>query len=496
MADDSVVATVERVQYRPFAYLTPDNRAARISLALLGDRHGNGQSLVEFNPLPSGAPGDAPKSKYRLCLSPEYFGSSYESSWTLGKGSVKHPVNLQLCVTRSRLLKGPFLGIISIHPRSGAFMIQNVSQHHSIEYLEAGVELQYQEKHVLFLTRNHLRFGKLHYILEFNRESEASFSIARASYLREPIYNDVKLPYPPLDAFPKPTHVRIGDVVIHQSISSGAFGVVRVGVHTRSGEVVACKTIHCDRRNIATVRSEIIIASETARFVGVVPLIKAWCEHGNALPCRNTKIEDVHLLMPYARYDFGSAPWSEISLSLRLTLFWQVLTGLSNLHSAGIMHRDISPRNSLIFSLDQSAPKAAICDFGKSKKGARGMEILGLTMLHTFHSWRRADPIDESGHEAVLKQLTSLREQGHIPEELGVLLRSMLSWDPAERPTAKQALDHGVWQGITATAPNLKRRSSGISSEGGTAAGSGGKRMRRSDGQSPESPPGSIRGEE
>lgn len=121
---------------------------------------------------------------------------------------------------------------------------------------------------------------------------------------------------------------------------------------------------------------------------------------------------------------------------------------------------------------------------------------LGLTMLHTFQAWRGPDPIDQSGHQAALKRLTSLREQGHIPEELGLLLRSMLSWDPAERPTAKQALNHRAWQGIMATTPSLKRQSSGISSEGGTAAGSGGKRMRRSDGQSPESPPGSIRGEE
>lgn len=289
-----MVATVEG-QYTPFAYLNPENEAAQKSLVSLCDRHGNSQSLVQTICQQPGVSGRAARSRYRLCLSFDNSGSDHNGSWNLGKGSAKFPVNLQLCSTRSRLLKGPILVIISIHPRSGAFILENISQHHAIEYLEAHVTLRYKEKHVLFMTENHLRFGPLDYVFEFDIASEADFSHTRAAYIYEQMHLGTKLPYPLLDTLPKPTHVRIGDIIIHQTLSKGTFGVVRVGVHIRSGEAVACKTIHCGQRDVTSVKREIILASETATTVGVVPLIQAWCEHGNPFPC-NAKLEDVHLL--------------------------------------------------------------------------------------------------------------------------------------------------------------------------------------------------------
>lgn len=256
-----------------------------------------------------------------------------------------------------------------------------------------------------------------------------------------------------------------------------------------------------------------------------MPLERAWCEHGQCPPCFSTKREDVHLLMPYAPYDFNNAPWSEILLPTRLALYRQVLEGLKNLHSMGIMHRDISPKNTLILSLG-AEPRAAICDFGKSKRGATGVDMclgppafvapevwiqqgytnaidvfsLGLTILYTFLLDRRdAGPMKkDSGYIAALRRLAGLREQGLIPEELGALLCSMLSWDPVDRPTAAQALDHEAWQGITDEALNpTRQQSNGMSPESGAGAGSGTgsgreKRMWRSDGPSPDSLPGGF----
>ncbi|ROW01938.1 hypothetical protein VMCG_05629 [Cytospora schulzeri] len=397
-----------------------------------------------------------------------------------------------------------------------------------------------------------------HYLFEFNAENEAAFSLARVDYMREYIYSntsgvDVSNPQLPchlLDALPKPTHVRIGDIIIHQTISQGAFGLVR--------------------RNVESVMNEIDLATQLpASTVGVLPLLCTWCEHGDSPPCYSGKLEEVHLLMPYAPYDFHNAPWKDIPLATRLSLFRQVLEGLSNLHSAGIMHRDISPRNSLILSLGPE-PRAAICDFGKSKRGATGLSTslgppsfvapevwrregytnaidvfsLGLTMLYTFQqNWRETGPMDkEGGYKTVLKRLASLREQGHIPGDLGALLRSMLSWDPVDRLSAAQALEHRAWHGVPdstgqqgsdvsprgeATAgtraesgtgtgtgtgggsggEKRARRSDGPSldsvapggSRSGTAAGSGAgraKRVRRSDGPSPDTPPASSGEEE
>ncbi|KUI73475.1 hypothetical protein VM1G_08910 [Cytospora mali] len=513
MADDKLVVAVEGTQYTPFAYLIPDNDAARKCLASLGVRH------------QQSAPSDRDaKVKHQLPLYFEVAGSGHNGSWKLGKGNTRQPVDLQLCSSRSRRIKGPVLGIISIHPQSGAIMLQNVSQNHSIIYLHgnghANVELHYQEKHILYMTRNHLRFGPLHYVLEFCVDNESVISASRTDYIRKFLYND-EPPIPLLDPLPKPTHLRIGDVILHQTVSKGAFGVVRVGISSRSGDVVACKTVYCGQRDITSVKNEITFASMIpASTVGVMPLLYTWCEHGHSPPCFDAEIEAVHLLMPYAPLDFSRAPWPEIPPATRLSLFRQLLEGLRTIHSAGIMHRDISLRNSLILSLDDSKPQAAICDFGKSKLGSTGRETalgpqvyiapevwrrggytnaidifsLGLTFLYTFGPLRGpVHRMDESGHKLVLEHLTSLQGQGYMPAQLGALLRSMLSWDPAERPTAEQALDHGAWREITATAPDHKRPSSESSFDSGCAAGSGRKRVQRSDGPSPESPPRSRR---
>lgn len=175
-------------------------------------------------------------------------------------------------------------------------MLKNVSQHHSLEYLEAGVVLRFQEQCILYSTKNHLRFGPLEYLLEFEVDSEAGFSAARAQYMYHQSDSDTEL-CPLLDSLPMPTQVRIGDVIIHHTVSRGAFGVVRVGVHILTGEVVALKTVtpdrHCDAESV---KREIVIASKISSMVGVVPLIKAWCEHGNPFPCLKGQIEDVHFL--------------------------------------------------------------------------------------------------------------------------------------------------------------------------------------------------------
>lgn len=230
-------------------------------------------------------------------------------------------------------------------------------------------------------------------------------------------------------------------------------------------------------------------------------------------------------MMPYAPYDFSKAPWPDISLPTRLALFHQALEGLRNLHAAGIMHRDISPRNTLILSLSPD-PKAAICGFGKSKRGTTGkntslgppdfvapevlrqegytnaIEVfsLGLTMLYTFpHSRRVTGPMDREdrgSYRTVLGRHAGLREKGQIPDALADFLRAMLSWDPVHRPTAAQALDHEAWHGVVAAgveagAPSpTTGQGRGVSFDGGTVTGSGGgsgggtggreKRMRRS----------------
>lgn len=258
--------------------------------------------------------------------------------------------------------------------------------------------------------------------------------------------------------------MRIGDIIIYQTIAQGTFGVVRVGVDGRSGDVVACKIIYCGHRDVDTVNNEIGIASGIIpNTVGLVHLIGSSYKHGHLLPCYENALEDVHLLMPFAPFSLNTTAWDKIPLATRLGLFRQVLEGLANLYTSGIMHRDISPRNLLIFSYQP--PVAAICDFGKSKHGTTGIKSglgppgftapepgrgeeytnaidifsLGLSMLASLQGHRWPAPLsDPDNHAQLLAHLASL--QGCMPDDLAAILCSMLAWDPAERPTAQQAL--------------------------------------------------------
>ncbi|KUI67675.1 5'-AMP-activated protein kinase catalytic subunit alpha-1 [Cytospora mali] len=514
-----------------FATLTPENEAAQKCLASLVDKqfphfHQNPESSI--NPVaavvsaPRQSTHRAAQSKYQLNLSFHNQGHGLNGAWIIGKSGPKTAaiIDLPICSSRSRQLKAPQVCEIFIHPQSGVLILRNVNTFHSIIYLQADgnndVELQYGDEHVLHMVTNHLRIGKLDYVLNISVDDERAYLTSRNDYMRRwsrDWENSLVQRYGCLSPLPRPTHVRIGNMITHQTISQGAFGVVRVGVDRRSGDIVGCKTIHCRRyRDVQTVNNEIDIASKVLpHTVGLTPLICSWCEHGQSPPCFQTPLEDVHLLMPYAPFSFDTTAWHEIPLATRLALFHQVLEGLRNLHAAGIMHRDISPRNLLVFSYQP--PIAAICDFGKSKQGTKGIQTslgppaflapevgrgeytnsidifsLGLSMLATFKMWEWTGPLsNRDSHTRVLEHLASL--QSRMPDGLGALLRSMLAWDSADRPTADQALADKAWGQIVVMGPGSEKESARETQSSGGGSGPGPSRTRtrlqRSGGPSP-----------
>lgn len=69
--------------------------------------------------------------------------------------------------------------------------------------------------------------------------------------------------------------------------------------------------------------------------------------------------------MPFALEDFSGNFWQcqEISWFTKLQLCKDTLEGIKNLHTMGIIHRDIRPKNMLVLSFD--LPRASLCDYGK-----------------------------------------------------------------------------------------------------------------------------------
>ncbi|KAK1251670.1 hypothetical protein MKX07_007149 [Trichoderma sp. CBMAI-0711] len=422
-----------------FATLTPESKVAQTHLASLVAKHrsdavGSRLDLVAAtrhlsNASPSDAHDAASRSKYAIIFTFSRRGHGGDSEWVVGKlDSNKHEqrVDMPVCSPRSRCIKGRKLFEVFIHPKSGVLMIRNANANHSLWYLNADnrgdhVELRATEEHVLHMSTNLLRIGSLHYALRYSIESASAFLASRKAYMQVQLGNwDI----PSCFAIqPRHDHIRLRHVILHNVIAKGVTSVVRAGVDRKTGNPIA------------------------------------------------SEFEDMHLVMPYAPFTFDTAPWQEISASLKLALFRHTLEGLKNLHATGIMHRDINPSNLLVFSLQPAA--AAIGDFGMAKVGSQSAEkplgslayqapevathetytnaidifSLALSIMATFEGCMWSGPLsDHENYSAMLDHLARLETQ--MPDGLATVLRAMLSQDSSQRPSAEDVLTDAVWEQI------------------------------------------------
>lgn len=138
------------------------------------------------------------------------------------------------------------------------------------------------------------------------------------------------------------------------------------------------------------------------------------------------------------------------------------------------MHRDISAKNLLVESL--SPAEAALCDYGKAimaeestdtaigPKPTLAPEVwcqrpynnkidvwsLAYAWLGTFRLGLLARPekIDKATHRQILEVVHLLLETGDIEEHFSILLRQMLAWEPQDRISTDEALNHPCWKDV------------------------------------------------
>ncbi|KAK4169449.1 putative serine threonine protein kinase [Cladorrhinum sp. PSN259] len=391
--------------------------------------------------------------------------------------------------------------VLFFHPESGVLVLRNACSKPIIyQYGDADGEdltiyggVKGRDSCVLFRVRNCLQFGDYHFVLEFNldplnhdRFREQRNAILSLSNAR---------PSQHLALVPTEDHLRCWDIRIHHLLYYGEHGSqIYCGVQLHTGKPVAVKKMRYKRDSQDRIRNEIRVASLFSdSHPGVHGLISSWCEHGDSPPCRLDQCEssedheDVYYSMPLAEYDFDSMPWAELDFVQRLSYFHQTLAGLIKLHERDIYHGRIRPNSLLIMpgttslhSRERDSPipetthhlptKAVISPavsaqpYGKPSHpecwiapevwtstaenpctAKTDIWALAASWLPAFVIVPSDVRINKRTYRVMIKTVEDQHRKGKISTAFRNLLLKMLAWDPKDRPSAEEALDHDAW---------------------------------------------------
>lgn len=255
-------------------------------------------------------------------------------------------------------------------------------------------------------------------------------------------------------------------IVFRHGIGSGSFGSVYEGFSPANGKLrVAKRIILKSVRAVPAVDQEIQALKRFDGCPGIIELV----DRRTSLNGRNLHVAQYPLDV-YLIHDKGVAfdkfDWDTVSWAKKRLLCYQLLIGLTAIHRAGCMHRDIIPMNILVFP-HEDPPQAALCDFGKFCTTPTDVEtrLVGWQFLPPELQKDQRNPYDQTLDMWMLglaltycwwpqsKSLHArevhdyLNMQGIVGKDdecdgLGDLIMKMMARDPSRRPAAVDALKH------------------------------------------------------
>ncbi|KAL8756637.1 MAG: hypothetical protein Q9199_002791 [Rusavskia elegans] len=370
---------------------------------------------------------------------------------------------------------------LRIHPHSGAWRIT------------AGAKVRVEDKSYssgedVFLRqpRTRIEILDMQYMIRFEISTpsqESEYVNQRNEMLQKEGFT---LPRTDISGIPFHGDTVFDSIVFRHGLGSGSFGSVYEGFDPSSGKLrVAKRIILKSAREVPDVDREIRALERFNNHAGIIELVD-WQTSLNGKDLLVAQYPlDVYLIHDKG-VAFDKFDWDTISTDLKRSLYFQLLEGLTAIHRAGCMHRDITPMNLLVFPHEET-PQATLCDFGKFCETSTDVEtrlagwqflppelqkdrknpynqtldiwMLGLSLTYSW--WPQTKglrPREVNDYRTMQRTLC----KDKTSDALGALIACMMAWDPRRRPSAVDALKQKTLQPCSAgtaqdTAPSAKR---------------------------------------
>ena len=160
---------------------------------------------------------------------------------------------------------------------------------------------------------------------------------------------------------------RIGNYLLYNTIGTGTFSKVKLGIHIPTQQKVAIKILDKDK-----IKDE----SDVERISREIQILKNLRHKNIAQLYENiTSERHIYIIMEYVdgkdlfQYIYSLKRLNELKSSF---LFRQLISALEYIHTLGIVHRDIKPENIL---LSKDHKKVKLVDFGLSNSYEHGTLI-------------------------------------------------------------------------------------------------------------------------
>ncbi|KAL8795423.1 MAG: hypothetical protein Q9182_007537 [Xanthomendoza sp. 2 TL-2023] len=392
--------------------------------------------------------------------------------WVIGRGSGKkfgpeRNVDILLVAPDKRGISSlaAFHLYLGIHPISGVWRIT------------AGANLKVEDEYYskdaeifLYKPSTRIEILDMQYLICFDittPEGESEYIRQRNKVFEG---EKIDLPRTNLSGIPSTADKFLNSIVFRTGLASGSFGCVFEGFNPVDGRLRVAKRLTVKKAHqVPEVEREIYALQRFKNRTGIIELIE-WRTSLNGKDLRDAQYPlDVFLIhekgVAFDRFD-----WDTISWDLKRLLCSQLLKGLEAIHEAGCMHRDITPKNLLLFPYE-APPRAKICDFGKFCMTPTDVEttlagwpylppelqesreyeydqtldiwMLGLSLTHSW--WTETEnlwPRKENEWRSI--QVILFDDKNGTA--LGEIVAGMMAWYPHGRPSAVDALKHKTFQ--------------------------------------------------